>query len=574
VRILATGSCDPADKLGYERRRGIFTTWTQGLAPALACWLQAPARALAPTTEELMMPLTGLARGALAVAALLTITATAATAVAAGGTRGHASGGGETTTPIRHLVVIYDENISFDHYFGTYPYAANPPGEPAFHAAPGTPSVNGLSDALLAHNPNATNPQRLDRSQALTCDQNHSYTAEQQAFDHGLMDKFVESTEVADCPSPNYGAPGLVMDYYDGNTVTAIWNYAQRFAMSDNSYSTVFGPTTPGHLNLISGQTHGATVSQPTTAVANGTVISTGGEAAKYEDCSSPSTPKVEMSGRNVGDLLTAQGVSWGWFSGGFRPTSRLADGTAVCGSEHANIAGQPQTDYYSGGWVDPFQYYQSTANPHHLAPASIAEIGHAGQANHQYDLSDFWQALNAGRMPAVSYLMPPVYQNGHAQSSDPLDEQHFLVDTINRIQSSKDGKSTAIIIAYDDSDGWYDHQMSPIVNSSQSPQDALSGEGLCGSRLPAAGYQDRCGYGPRQPLLVISPYSRVNAVDRHITDQTSILRFVEDNWLGAQRIGDGSFDALAGSLNGLVDFSHAHPQPLYLDPITGERRR
>jgi len=509
-------------------------------------------------------------RGLLGGAALIAVAASAATAVAGGG-EGHGSkGGAGTATPIRHIVVIFDENVSFDHYFATYPHAANPSGEPAFQADANTPSVNGLTDALLAHNPNSANPQRLDRSQALTCDQDHSYTSEQNAFDHGLMDKFVESTGHQSCPAPNYGGPGLVMDYYDGNTVTALWNYAQRFAMSDNSYSTVFGPTTPGHLNLVSGQTHGATASAPTPAVVNGTVISTGGEAAKYEDCSSPTTPKLAMSGRTVGDLLSAKGVSWGWFSGGFRPSSRAADGTAVCGSAHANIAGQLQTDYYNGGWVDPFQYYQSTANPHHLAPTSVAEIGHAGQANHQYDLADFWAALDARQMPAVSYLKPAVYQNGHAQSSDPLDEQTFLVNTINHIQSGKDWESTAIVIAYDDSDGWYDHQMSPIINDSQTTQDTLSGDGLCGAGTPAAGHQNRCGHGPRQPLLLLSPYSRVNAVDHHVTDQTSILRFVEDNWLGGQRIGDGSFDALSGSLDGLVDFNDPHPRPLYLDPGTG----
>ncbi len=75
-----------------------------------------------------------------------------------------------TATPIKHLVVIFQENVSFDHYFGTYPNAANPPGEPSFKAAPGTPTVNGLSGALLTDNPNVTatgkqvNPQRLDRS--------------------------------------------------------------------------------------------------------------------------------------------------------------------------------------------------------------------------------------------------------------------------------------------------------------------------------------------------------------------------------------------------------------------------
>ncbi len=83
-----------------------------------------------------------------------------------------------TATPIKHVVVIFQENVSFDHYFGTYPQAANTDGNP-FHAQPGTPSVNGLTPALLNHNPNSANPQRLTPAQALTCDQNHGYTAEQ-----------------------------------------------------------------------------------------------------------------------------------------------------------------------------------------------------------------------------------------------------------------------------------------------------------------------------------------------------------------------------------------------------------
>src|ERR1700724_725738 len=86
-----------------------------------------------------------------------------------------------TSTPIQHVVVIFQENVSFDHYFATYPVATNPPGEPAFTAAAGTPSVNGLSGALLTNNPNSVNPFRLDRSQAITCDQGHNYKPEQQA---------------------------------------------------------------------------------------------------------------------------------------------------------------------------------------------------------------------------------------------------------------------------------------------------------------------------------------------------------------------------------------------------------
>src|SRR5262245_18836670 len=89
-------------------------------------------------------------------------------------------------------------------------------------------------------------------ARALTCDQDHSYTDEQKAFDNGLMDKFVEfvGRSGTNCQPGNID----VMGYYDGNTVTGLWNYAQHFAMNDNSFSSVFGPSTPGALNLISGQ--------------------------------------------------------------------------------------------------------------------------------------------------------------------------------------------------------------------------------------------------------------------------------------------------------------------------------
>src|SRR5262249_3013724 len=107
-----------------------------------------------------------------------------------------------TTTPIKHLVVIFQENVSFDHYFGTYPNATNPAGEPAFHPAKKTPSVNGLTNDLLTNNPNAANPKRLDPlhpSDVVTCDQDHGYTDEQKAFDQGKMDKFVESVSGGSC---------------------------------------------------------------------------------------------------------------------------------------------------------------------------------------------------------------------------------------------------------------------------------------------------------------------------------------------------------------------------------------
>jgi len=451
-------------------------------------------------------------------------------------------------SPIRHVVVIFQENVSFDHYFATYPNALNEPGEPPFHASGSTPSVNGLNETLLRHNPNAANPRRLARRDAMTCDMEHEYTAEQLAYHSGLMDKFVEYTASKHCD------PGQVMGYFDGNTVTALWNYAQHFSMSDNFFGTTFGPSTPGAINLISGQTHGAAPPNLSEVTKDGTLY--GDVDPAYDDCSHGAG--VSMSGKNLGDLLNARHLTWGWFQGGFRPTE-YSGGKAVCGASSRNIAGHAVPDY--SPHHEPFQYYASTANPHHLAPASVGEIGRNGRANHQYDLEDFWKAAESGHLPAVSFLKARMAQDGHAGYSDPLDEQLFIVGTLNRLQKLKDWQDTAVFIAYDDSDGWYDHVMGPIVNQSDSSLDASCGKN--------SGYPVRCGYGPRLPLLAISPWAKPNYVSHSIADQSSILRFIEDNWnLG--RIGDRSFDEKAGSLADLFDFSRPISRRLMLDPYTG----
>lgn len=458
----------------------------------------------------------------------------------------------QTTTPIKHLVVIFQENVSFDHYFATYPVAANPPGEPAFHALPGTPSVNGLTPTLIAHNPNSVPPFRLDRKDARTCDNDNGYHAQQKAFDRGLMDKFPESTSAAGSEC----TPHLAMGFYDGNTVTALWHYAQRFAMSDNFYSTEIGTTVMGHINLITGQTHQSAVANIKDKIANGSII--GNVEAGFDDCAK-GTP-IKMEGRNIGDLLNARGVTWGWFYAEFAPTG-MADGKAICGKNY--------NSHY-----DPFQYYQSTANPHHLPPGSVAAIGHTDQANHQYDLAAFWSAVDNGTMPAVSFLKALDPETGHPDKSDPLREQHFLVDTINRLQHAPDWASTAVLLTWDDSDGWYDHVMPPIVMTSNDAALDIA----CGTP-PAGAFLDRCGYGIRLPLLAISPFARRNFVDHAVTDQTSIMRFIEDNWRtgfidGAtpRPPGQGSFDRLAGSLAGLFDFRvRPEPRALILDDTTGE---
>ena len=550
-----------------------------------------------------------------------------------------------TTTPIKHLVVIFDENVSFDHYFGTYPYAANPSGEPAFNAKPGTPTINGLYNSagpngpagpLLTSNPNGSNPLRLDHADPLTCDQDHDYTAEQNAADHGAEDAYPANTggnlTLQQClsgftvggqpePVPAGGDTGkAVMDYYDGNTVTGLWNYAQHFAMSDNAWNTTFGPSTPGAFNVTAAQTYGA-ICGPATATINDPAcpnphglntsnpllsnIKAGkpkpaGPGTSYSDadptydfCSyAPSADggdgatsaagTITMGGNNIGVELTKAKITWGWFQGGFDDGFVPGTGTPpttaqICSENHTNVGGSKVNDY--SPHHEPFEYYASTANPMHKPPTSVAMVGHTDQANHQYDTSVFWAAAKAGHLPAVSYLKAPKYQDGHAGYSDPLDEQAWLVDTINGLESLPSWKSTAVIITYDDSDGWYDHAFGPLITGSQTSLDSLTGTGQCGSSaslvpVNSAGQpeQGRCGAGPRLPFLVISPWARANWVDNTFIDQSSVVRFIEYNW-HLPALGNGAADTAAGSIVSMFNFTQKTPQnhKLFLDPATGE---
>jgi phospholipase C len=507
------------------------------------------------------------------------------------------SAGALPISPIRHVVVIFQENVSFDHYFGTYPNAANLEGEPAFQAKEGTPTVNGLTNATLTKNPNAfntangtgmTGPFRLARSQAATSDQNHNYGPEQSASHSGLMDLFPASVGVAGPPpapaSPIpaiYSTTGLTMGYFDGNTVTALWNYAQRFAMNDNSYGTTYGPSTPGAVNLVSGQTNGVVGNINGTgsviADGNGGLTDIGDADPLGDVCSTTTGELFSMTGPTIGDMLNTAGVTWGFFTQGFDLTVTNANGTTGCArSTTSAVTATKKADYIPHH--EPFQYYKSTANPTHARPKGLSTIGYTDAANHQYDMHDFYDAINAGNFPAVSFLKAPGYQDGHAGYSDPLDEQAFIVQVVNFLQSpAADWEHTVVVIAYDDSDGWYDHQLGPIANQSTTSADSLTGPGTCGNGTTAlpgvagtAPAQGRCGYGPRLPLMVISPWAKQNYVDHTVTDQTSIIRFVEDNWLGGQRLGQGSFDALANSIAGMLDFTKQNQRTLILDPNSG----
>jgi phospholipase C len=214
--------------------------------------------------------------------------------------------------------------------------------------------------------------------------------------------------------------------------------------------------------------------------------------------------------------------------------------------------------------------------------------IGYSSDAaNHNYDYSNLSDALSAGHLPSVTFIKAAKPNTGHPMDSTPLEEQAFLVNTINTLMESPFWQDMAILIAYDDSDGWYDHVAAPVINhSADSANDAIQGtagtNGACGV-LPAGADNDRCGFGVRLPFLAISPFAKQNFVDHSLNDTTSIMRFIEYNWglgtLGSLGIANDkqSYDVLAsGSILGMFEFNSAIPPQynggvLILDPTTGQ---
>ena len=309
----------------------------------------------------------------------------------------HEDGSSRTKTPIKHVVIIFGENESFDHYFATYPMAQNTE-QPLFKAAPDTPAVNGLSAGLLSNNPNLFNPVRLGREDAYTCSFNHDYTAEQKAADGGLLDKFVQATSRTGTGCATDGS--TVMDYFDGNTVTALWNYAQHFAMNDNSFDTNFGPSTVGAINLVSGQTGNGHLA---TSFANGKVSGftpvtvTGDPDPALDDCGADAGG-TKASGKDRGDARPQRrrpvesqgrhlGLVRGWLRahrgrrGECRRLDQHAGGVRRLHIEHQyGVLVVPNPTINPGADIhvstadysphhQPFQYYASTRNQHHLPP-------------------------------------------------------------------------------------------------------------------------------------------------------------------------------------------------------------
>ena len=616
-----------------------------------------------------------------------------------------------TTTPIKHVILVTLENVSFDNMFGTYPIAQNLPGEIPFFPLPGTKVPDNLLtiDPLtgtnyLTNNRNVgqngtghVNPQRLAPDQELTNFESNGYTRTQIDVHNGLMDHYVLGQKTPP-PIPVFFIPNqtfdatygqganIVMDYWDGNSFTGLWNYAQHYAINDRCFATGYGESVVGAINWVSGNNSGIVPEFPDLLIdvrllqaiadtfsANpqlpplpkeqqfvkwGFVLSQLDNVVLYNwiapknDLSillflvvyfelivpkiASLVPPVTFPGvsgivqfaqqftsnlicpkhKNIGDLLNKKDVTWGSFMSGWRtplsptqPNQIVIPWAVLFGvvlgqpalvpqleaiipnfndfsfNFSSHLSANPIPPRGSGGLlirtivgpqpdfdITGFLYYASTTNFHVNPPSSIANVGQTDAANHNYEYNTvFFQALAAGILPAVSYIRLPAYQSGHPLSSDAYDNQLGIVSLINTIMASPFWKETAIFLQWDESNGSYDHVPPPLVRSSDEFADPKGEIARRGEKAGIKEFPLRAGYGPRIPFLLISPWAKENYISHCITDQTSIIKFIEDNWqLG--KIGKCSYDKIAGKVNDMFDFNpnRTLAPKIFINPLTG----
>lgn len=450
----------------------------------------------------------------------------------------HAEDEGEA--PIQHTIIVYQENISFDHYFGTFGQgsAGIPAGAQLFHTTPEGVQLGPFS------------PFRLDgTTQSSTCDVDHDYGSMIAMADGGAMDRYLqfgndltEPSPYGPCPSfeANPDGPALALGYYEGTTGDAsaplqnYWRLASQYTLADNAFSAMYGPSTAGAQWLVAATAN--TVGDPNPA----------GDVCN--DYGGPFMPQQDIP--NLGAEASAAGVSWAWFEGGF--------GTCVTSGSLADYSAHH----------DPFQYFTSTADLAHEW-AWNPRMNFPQPNRHQRDLQVLYAALDrtpidgtVPRLPQISWVKAPKPFDGHPGYSSPVADDAFIGDLVGRIQASKYWKHTAIIVAFDETGGWWDHASPPAQTDPHFMPTIDGSPNLSGCQYPGMG--DPCGeagFGPRIPLLVISPYAKRHAVDHDLMDTSSLVRWVESNYhlppLGVW----GNRDVNAGDLRGAFDFS-AEDQP------------
>jgi phospholipase C len=431
---------------------------------------------------------------------------------------------------IRHVVVIVQENRSFDSYFGTYPHAD------------GIPMRNGIPTVCLPD----FQPHRCGRPFHDPSDRNyggpHGHRFAKLDIDHGRMDGFIDSVRRvvrhrcrhSTSPVCKLGAEASapdVMGYHDEREIPNYWAYARHFVLQDHMFQSDASWSLPSHLYLVSAWS----AKCPTRAHPMRCRTAVENPGAPPGEPQNPTGAIPHYDWTDLTYLLHKYHVSWRYYvHRGAEPDCRA--GTMFCRS-----IGQ---DADTPGIWNPLPWFTTVAQDHQLQDVQPFRA--------------FVSAARAGSLPAVSWIVPSFQVSDHPTALVSRG-QAYVTGIVNAIMESRDWRSTAIFLAWDDWGGFYDHVPPPSVDAS--------------------------GYGLRVPALVISPYARRGFVDHQTLSFDAYLKFIEDDFLGGERIDprtDGRPDSrplvrerlrLLGDVSRDFDFSQTPRKPFVLPPYPTHRR-
>jgi len=384
---------------------------------------------------------------------------------------------------IKHVIIIMQENRSFDSYFGSYPGAL------------GFPVTNGQSTVCVPNlgtgctkpyhdiaDVNGGGPHGIGNSVA--------------DVDGGKMDGFVRQRAMAQksCTSPENpscavsGSPD-VMGYHTAAEIPNYWTYAHDFVLQDHMFEPINSWSLPEHLYMVSAWSAKCRTHSPSSC-ANDVVGPQGVnqfQSAVDQELRTGRT-SVDLAWTDITWLLYAHHVSWAYYvQSGIQPDCAI-DSTLTC-------APVPQNWQTPGIW-NPLPLFGDVQQDH--------------QVRNVTPLADYFTAAKNGTLPAVSWVVPSAADSDHPPASVHMG-QAYVTALINAAMKSPDWNSTAIFLSWDDWGGFYDHVVPPAADAN--------------------------GYGLRVPAIVISPYAKQDYIDHQTLSSDAYLKFIEDDFLGGARL-------------------------------------
>jgi phospholipase C len=424
---------------------------------------------------------------------------------------------------IKHVIVVMQENRSFDSYFGTYP------------GADGIPVRNG-APAVCVPNPTGGCVRPYHDTADVNGGGPHGVSAAVADVNGGQMNGFVIERQKAKAhcrtrDDPACGGTGTpdVMGYHTAAEIPNYWAYARNFVLADHMFEAVRSWSLPEHLFMVSAWSARCRNSSPMSCHAN---IAGPYHAKQFDQLVTQElatgTTSVGLAWTDITWLLHAHGVSWAYY---------VQQGTQPdCANDSAETCARVGQRASTPGIWNPLPLFTDVHADH--------------QTQNVQGLGAYFAAARAGTLPSVSWVTPSNPDSEHPPSSV-HQGQAYVTSVINAAMKSPDWNSTAIFLSWDDWGGFYDHVAPPMA--------------------------DKAGYGLRVPAIIISPYARQGLIDHQTLSSDAYLKFIEDDFLGGARLDpgtDGRPDArpgvredspLLGNLASDFDFGQAPLPPLLL---------